>query len=126
MGRLINFFPTSIRKAKRHLEVSQRKMICAKQASRDKLAAYVAALHESEDAEEQVNEATDADAESLPGWKADHEAKEARMLALRAEHAELKSAEDKADKVEDEAYERLGMLEDDYEAYKKLRQISSA
>lgn len=125
MGRLINFYPASIRKAKRHLEVSERKMICAAQASRDKLAAYLAALHECEDAEEQVDEATDADAENLPGWKADHEAKKARMLALRAEHAELSSAEDEADKVEDEACERLMMLEDEYEAYKKRRKISS-
>ena len=72
--------------------------------------------------EERVNEAT---TETLPELKADHEAKTACMLALRAEHAELKSAEDKADQVEDEAHERLETLEDEYEAHKKRRKTAS-
>jgi len=123
MGRLINFYPASIGKAERHLEVSELKMIRAAQASQAKLADYLAALHECEEAEERVNEAT---TETLPELKADHEAKTACMLALRAEHAELKSAEDKADQVEDEAHERLGTLEDEYEAYKKRRKTASS
>ena len=123
MGRLVNFYPASIGKAERHLEVSELKMIRATQASQAKLADYLAALHECEEAEERVNEAT---TETLPELKADHEAKTACMLALRAEHAELKSAEDKADQVEDEAHERLGTLEDEYEAYKKHRKNASS
>ena len=123
MGRLVNFYPASIGKAERHLEVSELKMIRATQASQAKLADYLAALHECEEAEERVNEAT---TETLPELKADHEAKTACMLALRAEHAELKSAEDKADQVEDEAHERLGTLEDEYEAYKKHRKTASS
>ena len=122
MGRLVNFYPASIGKAERHLEVSELKMIRAAQASQKKLADYLAALHECEEAEERVNEAT---TETLPELKADHEAKTARMLALRAEHAELKSAEDKADQVEDEAHERLETLEDEYEAHKKRRKTAS-
>lgn len=125
MGRLVNFYPASIGKAERHLEVSELKMIRAAQASQKKLADYLAALHECEEAEERVDEATDTDTENLPEWKADHEAKEARMLALRAEHAELMSAEDKADKVEDEAHERLETLEDEYEAHKKRRKTAT-
>jgi len=123
MGRLVNFYPASIGKAERHLEVSELKMIRAAQASQAKLADYHAALHECEEAEERVNEAT---TETLPELKADHEAKTASMLALRAEHAELKSAEDKADQIEDEAHERLGTLEDEYEAYKKHRKNASS
>jgi len=123
MGRLVNFYPASIGKAERHLEVAELKMIRAAQASQAKLADYLAALHECEEAEERVNEAT---TETLPELKADHEAKTACMLALRAEHAELKSAEDKADQVEDEAHERLGTLEDEYEAYKKRRKTASS
>ena len=123
MGRLVNFYPASIGKAERHLEVSELKMIRATQASQAKLADYLAALHECEEAEERVNEAT---TETLPELKADHEAKTACMLALRAEHAELKSAEDKADQVEDEAHERLGTLEDEYEAHKKRRKNASS
>jgi len=123
MGRLVNFYPASIGKAERHLEVSELKMIRATQASQAKLADYLAALHECEEAEERVNEAT---TETLAELKADHEAKTACMLALRAEHAELKSAEDKADQVEDEAHERLGTLEDEYEAYKKRRKTASS
>jgi len=123
MGRLVNFYPASIGKAERHLEVSELKMIRAAQASQAKLADYLAALHECEEAEERVNEAT---TETLPELKADHEAKTACMLALRAEHAELKSAEDKADQVEDEAHERLGTLEDEYEAHKKRRKNASS
>jgi hypothetical protein len=123
MGRLVNFYPASIGKAERHLEVSELKTIRAAQASQKKLADYLAALHECEEAEERVNEATTT--ETLPELKADHEAKTALMLALRAEHAELKSAEDKADQVEDEANERLGTLEDEYEAHKKRRKTAS-